>query len=148
MCLLLIIKKKSAMPKYPIKALRRQTFNTHKFITHTPILSLWPPVTHTQRLVSDWIHVHLRQLAHVKIPCLRTNKWPEEIYFTKMVCNAPAVGFCSSSLKSPITIIVFLELCCIYNEWGGLSVWQLLSLLTAFRVNGSSTTWFRGNDGN
>ena len=74
------------------------SLNAHKFTHSHACRTLWEPFTRTQRVVSNWIHVHLRQLAYLKIPFIRTNKWPEETHFTKMVCNAPAARFCSSSL--------------------------------------------------
>ena len=39
--------------------------------------------------LSEYMSTHLRQLAYLKIPFIRTNKWPQETHFTKMVCNAP-----------------------------------------------------------
>ena len=79
-------------------------------------LSLWWPFTPTLRVVSERIHVHLRQLAHVKIPYLRTNNWPKETHFTIMVCNAPTARFYLSSLifKDKKKWIVLVER---INNW-------------------------------
>ena len=83
-----------------VDALRRHIFNTQKFNAHNSYSLFFSqePFMHTLRAVFKWIHVHLRQLAHVKI-LLRTNKWPEETHFTKMVCNTPAARFCLFSLN-------------------------------------------------
>ena len=88
-----------------INTLRSHTFNAHKFNTHSLVLSLWEPFTHTLRVVSKWIHVHLRQLAHVKISYLRTNnKWTEETYFRqnpRLATFAPLCLYQSYILDNP-----------------------------------------------
>ena len=33
-----------------------------------------------------WIYVHLRELAHIKIHYLRTNKWPADSHFSRNSC--------------------------------------------------------------
>ena len=105
----LIPKISACYPKYPINALKRHSLNTHKFKHIHVILSLWGPFIANQRVVTEWIHIHLRLLAHVQIPYLRTNKWPEETLFTKMVCNAPAARFCLSSLRFRTTKTAAIE---------------------------------------
>ena len=92
------VKKARTILKYRLTALKRHRLNAHKFNQSHIILSLWELFTRNQRVLSKWIHVHLRPLAHVSTPCVRTNKWPGETHFTKMVCNAPVAPFCLSSL--------------------------------------------------
>ena len=61
-----------------------------------------------RRVVSKWIHVHLRQLAHVKISYLRTNKWPEENHF---ILNPCATYFCA--IVVALVLLVGRYLLCI-----------------------------------
>ena len=72
-------KESAPSPKYPIKALRSHTFNTHKFKVQYTSYSLWGLFTPTLPVISERRNIHLRQLAHVKIPYLRTNNDLKEI---------------------------------------------------------------------
>ena len=98
-------KKARAMPKYTFNALRRHTFNSHKFNALTSYLSFWEPFTDTLRVVSKWIHVHLRQLAHVKISYLRTNKWPGETHFRP---NPRLTHFCAIVFCPVLYILILI----------------------------------------
>ena len=78
--------------------------------THRPLF-LWQFLTCTRGVEFKWIHVHLKQLAYVKIPYLRTNKWTKEIQRLRMVCNSPIQTFLCASFFVIHTSILFNLVC-------------------------------------